>query len=82
MEAIAIYKVLLINKITENLYKKEITEILNSDYNFDELKSKNGEMPFFELLSTMMEDKNSIVALVLNATNYRLTQQTKLLTSK
>lgn len=78
-KAQAIYKVRVVNSITDNLYDSEIKAIVSSGYNFKYLKAIDVEMPFAGLLKLITEDKNLVITLILNALTCILSEQRQLI---
>ena len=72
-EAVAIYKVILVNSLTKGMFGDDIKNIVE-EYNFELLKDSKGGMPFFSLLQSIIEDKNSAIEFILTAANIKLTE--------
>jgi hypothetical protein len=74
-EAYAIWKCVLVNVISQRVYEDEILAILDKGYDADRLKDAEGEMPFVRLLNKIQQNKNFVIAMLLQAINIKLANQ-------
>lgn len=70
-ETAAIYKVLVFNKIMDNLYSDEI-ELILQEYDFQRMKNAKGEQAFTILLGEMQKESTPVTKIILQSLTSKL----------
>jgi hypothetical protein len=71
VEAVAMYKVLVVNNVVQNLYKDDILDIVKT-YDFQRKRSINGDLSFTILLKEITESATPVIRVVLTCLNVKL----------